>query len=213
MAQRSASCLRGRLVLLVSAVIGCSFYFPETVTAQDPCLKDLKKCFKHPVMRDLVDKLQKSLPRLEELVSPATEQAVLHTTPQALGVEGSIGSQQFVMKDDGSLEFNRVDVFDTGRYTCSLRYFFNKKKEMTEINYMVYVYHKPDKSIHLRAEFLVESCDNHLMNDYERHLLENLEKLVLSVQCEVHHWKTVCHTVTNVLVALTHKLVFQFVGV
>ncbi|XP_053116102.1 uncharacterized protein LOC128329260 isoform X5 [Hemicordylus capensis] len=120
-------------------------------------------------------------------------------------------SQRFVLTDDGNLELYNIQGSDSGGFTCKVNYMYNGEQLTTEINFMVYVYHMPEKSINLLSEFTSESCENNIVASFEKYLLEKLESLVNNLGCEIQQWSTQCHSSTDSLEKITHRITFQFV--
>ncbi|XP_067326662.1 zona pellucida-binding protein 2-like [Anolis sagrei] len=120
------------------------------------------------------------------------------------------GSKKFILSDDGNLEIYSIKSSDSGRYTCKVSYLYNSTQLTTEIHFMVYVYHIPDKSIHLSSEFTAESCKTNKIDSYEKHLLEKMESLISNLSCEIKEWSTECHTSTDAVEKMTYKLTLQF---
>ncbi|XP_010209952.1 PREDICTED: zona pellucida-binding protein 2-like [Tinamus guttatus] len=82
---------------------------------------------------------------------------------------------------------------------------------MTQVHFMIYVYHKPGRSLHLASEFKTGSCETSTVVSFEKRLLEDLKKLIHDLQCGIQQWNVQCHAATDSIAALTHKLTFQFV--
>nr|XP_008111179.1 PREDICTED: zona pellucida-binding protein 1 isoform X3 [Anolis carolinensis] len=120
------------------------------------------------------------------------------------------GSKKFLLSEDGNLEIYSIKSSDSGRYTCKVNYLYNTEQLTTEIHFMVYVYHIPDKSLHLSSEFTAESCKTDKIASYEKHLLEKLESLISNLSCEIKEWSTQCHASTDAVEKITYKLTFQF---
>ncbi|XP_042331714.1 zona pellucida-binding protein 2-like [Sceloporus undulatus] len=119
-------------------------------------------------------------------------------------------SNKFILSDDGNLEIYNVKGSDSGRYTCKVKYIDNTEQMTTEIHFMVYVYHIPDKSIYLSSEFTAGTCKTNTVVSYEKYLLEKLESLISNLNCEIKQWSVQCHTSTDTLEKITYKLTVQF---
>lgn len=74
------------------------------------------------------------------------------------------------------------------------------------------VYHMPGRSIHLSSRFAIQTCETNLVASFEKYLLEQLENLIHSLECEIQQWHVQCHASTDTLEKLTHRLTFQFAG-
>uniref|UniRef100_A0A7M4F652 Zona-pellucida-binding protein 1/2 N-terminal domain-containing protein n=1 Tax=Crocodylus porosus TaxID=8502 RepID=A0A7M4F652_CROPO len=140
-------------------------------------------------------------------------QRIIDPKYQWIGPMGLITkeSQRFLLTDEGNLEVYNIHASDSGSYTCSVIYMHNDRHVIAEFSFMVYVYHKPGKSIHLSSEFKTETCETSAVVPFEKQLLEHLEKLMRNLQCEIQQWNTQCHAATDTVAMLTHKLIFQFV--
>ncbi|XP_043396278.1 zona pellucida-binding protein 1 isoform X2 [Chelonia mydas] len=150
---------------------------------------------------------------LKCLTQKLLKQRIIDPKYQWVGPIGLITkeSQRFVLTDDGSLEIYNIHGSDSGSYICTVIYVHNNKHVTTEIRFMVYVYHKPGKSIHLSSEFKTETCETNAVTSFEKQLLENMENLIRDLQCEIRQWNSQCHAATDTMAILTHKLTFQFV--
>ncbi|XP_073185747.1 zona pellucida-binding protein 1-like [Lepidochelys kempii] len=150
---------------------------------------------------------------LKCLTQKLLKQRIIDPKYQWVGPIGLITkeSQRFVLTDDGSLEIYNIHGSDSGSYICNVIYVHNNKHVTTEIRFMVYVYHKPGKSIHLSSEFKTETCETNVVTSFEKQLLENMENLIRDLQCEIRQWNSQCHAATDTMAMLTHKLTFQFV--
>ncbi|CAM5117475.1 unnamed protein product [Natator depressus] len=150
---------------------------------------------------------------LKCLTQKLLKQRIIDPKYQWVGPIGLITkeSQRFVLTDDGSLEIYNIHGSDSGSYICNVIYVHNNKHVTTEIHFMVYVYHKPGKSIHLSSEFKTETCETNAVTSFEKQLLENMENLIRDLQCEIRQWNSQCHAATDTMAMLTHKLTFQFV--
>ncbi|XP_077773766.1 uncharacterized protein LOC114581908 isoform X1 [Podarcis muralis] len=120
-------------------------------------------------------------------------------------------SQRFLLTDDGSLQIYNIKGSDSGGYTCKVNYIYKAEQMTTEIHFMVYVYHMPEKSLRLSSEFTVQTCETNAVASFEKHFLKKLESLVYNLGCEIKQWSTQCHASTDTLEKITHKLTFQFV--
>nr|XP_008111178.1 PREDICTED: zona pellucida-binding protein 2 isoform X2 [Anolis carolinensis] len=143
-----------------------------------------------------------------EATTAVTE--VQQSSNQVSGKEEKTGSKKFLLSEDGNLEIYSIKSSDSGRYTCKVNYLYNTEQLTTEIHFMVYVYHIPDKSLHLSSEFTAESCKTDKIASYEKHLLEKLESLISNLSCEIKEWSTQCHASTDAVEKITYKLTFQF---
>ncbi|KAJ7313672.1 hypothetical protein JRQ81_005268 [Phrynocephalus forsythii] len=132
---------------------------------------------------------------------------------QWIGPLGSITeeSHRFVLTGDGSLDIYSIEARDSGRYTCEVKYIYHAKQLTSKIHFMVYVYHMPGKSIHLSSEFIVGTCETNTVASLEKYLLQKLESLISSLDCELRQWSAQCHTSADALEKITHTLTFQFV--
>ncbi|XP_072910555.1 zona pellucida-binding protein 1-like isoform X2 [Hemitrygon akajei] len=112
-----------------------------------------------------------------------------------IGPNGLISkeSQRFVITDNGNLVFDTIYVVDSGNYTCNLMYRLDLKQVTRLVRYTVYVYHNPNKSVRLEADFYATKCNNNEITKFEKHLQKQLEDAVQDLQCEVHHWNSACH--------------------
>ncbi|XP_060103722.1 uncharacterized protein LOC132577949 [Heteronotia binoei] len=119
-------------------------------------------------------------------------------------------TRRFFLTDDGSLEIRSVQGTDAGPYACKINYADEDKPMTTETNFMVYVYHMPGRSIHLSSEFVIQTCEMNLVASFEKFLLEQLENLTRSLECEIRQWQVECHAATDTMDKLTYKLTFQF---
>ncbi|XP_066485294.1 zona pellucida-binding protein 2-like [Tiliqua scincoides] len=122
----------------------------------------------------------------------------------------TIESQRFVLTEDGNLQIYHIQGSDSGGYSCRVNYLYNDEEFTTEVSFIVSVYHKPKKSLHLSSEFTAESCENNAVASFEKHLLEKLEALIQNLGCEIKQWSTRCHASADTLEKLTHKFTFQF---
>nr|XP_056713842.1 zona pellucida-binding protein 2-like [Euleptes europaea] len=119
-------------------------------------------------------------------------------------------TKRFVLTDDGCLEIHSVQGSDAGSYTCNINFIYENNQMTKETNFMVYVYHKPGRSIQLSSEFAIQTCETNLVASFEKYLLEQLENLIHNLQCEIQQWHVECHANTDTLEKLTYKLTFQF---
>ncbi|XP_062423955.1 zona pellucida-binding protein 1-like isoform X5 [Rhea pennata] len=149
---------------------------------------------------------------LKCLTEKLLKQGINDPEYQWVGPTGLItkDSERLVLAE-GCLEIYNIHAGDTGSYTCKVTYVYNAKHLMTEVRFMIYVYHKPGKSLHLASEFKAESCETSEVVSFEKRLLEDLKTLIHGLQCEIQQWKMQCHAATNTIAMLTHKLIFQFV--
>uniref|UniRef100_A0A674J2P2 Ig-like domain-containing protein n=2 Tax=Terrapene triunguis TaxID=2587831 RepID=A0A674J2P2_9SAUR len=138
---------------------------------------------------------------LKCLTQKLLKQRIIDPKYQWIGPIGLITkeSQRFVLTDDGSLEIYNIHGSDSGSYICNVIYVHNNKYVTTEIRFMVYVYHKPGKSIHLSSEFKTETCETNAVASFEKQLLENMENLIRDLQCEIRQWNTQCHAATDTM--------------
>ncbi|XP_038626223.1 uncharacterized protein LOC119948806 [Tachyglossus aculeatus] len=120
-------------------------------------------------------------------------------------------SQRFIVTDEGNLEFFNIRGSDSGNYICTIAYTHGDVHITTEIHFLVYVYHTPEKSINLSAEFETDTCENNVIASFEKRLLKNLEALVRDLHCEIREWNSQCHSASDAMSLLTHKLTFMFV--
>ncbi|XP_068787407.1 zona pellucida-binding protein 1-like isoform X8 [Struthio camelus] len=119
-------------------------------------------------------------------------------------------SQRLVLTED-CLEIYNIHASDSGSYTCKVTYVHNDKHMVTEVHFMIYVYHKPGKSLHLASEFKTGSCETSAVVSFEKKLLEDLKKLIHDLQCGIQQWNVQCHAATDTTAMLTRKLTFHFV--
>ncbi|XP_025029310.1 zona pellucida-binding protein 1-like [Python bivittatus] len=120
-------------------------------------------------------------------------------------------SQRFVLNGDGSLEIYKIKASDSGSYTCKVNYMYNHEHLTTEIHFIVYVYHVPERSIYMSSEFTSGTCETSTIALFEKYLLEKLESLIYNLGCEIKQWNTQCHAATDTLEKITHKFTFQFI--
>lgn len=64
----------------------------------------------------------------------------------------------------------------------------------------------------MSSEFTIQTCEMNLVAAFEKYLLEQLENLIHSLECEIQQWRVECHASTDTLEKLTYKLTFQFAG-
>ncbi|XP_059828304.1 zona pellucida-binding protein 2-like isoform X1 [Hypanus sabinus] len=128
-----------------------------------------------------------------------------------IGPNGLISkeSQRFVITDNGNLVFDTIYVVDSGNYTCNLMYRLDLKQVTRLVRYTVYVYHNPNKSVRLEADFYATKCNNNEITKFEKHLQKQLEDAVQDLQCEVHHWNSACHGIKPS--PMSHIFNFQFI--
>ncbi|XP_043396279.1 uncharacterized protein LOC119565343 isoform X3 [Chelonia mydas] len=194
------------------SLAAAALLLPEPA-AGSPCFLDKTRLIKKGaarLKRENIDRIHDSVAFFETggVTSIPDAPQISH---QILGIEGSTKSQRFVLTDDGSLEIYNIHGSDSGSYICTVIYVHNNKHVTTEIRFMVYVYHKPGKSIHLSSEFKTETCETNAVTSFEKQLLENMENLIRDLQCEIRQWNSQCHAATDTMAILTHKLTFQFV--
>uniref|UniRef100_A0A6I8N020 Tyrosine-protein kinase ephrin type A/B receptor-like domain-containing protein n=1 Tax=Ornithorhynchus anatinus TaxID=9258 RepID=A0A6I8N020_ORNAN len=79
------------------------------------------------------------------------------------------------------------------------------------IGLITQVYHTPGKSINLSTEFETDTCENNVIASFEKRLLKNLEALVHDLHCEIREWNSQCHSASDAMSLLTHRLTFMFV--
>ncbi|XP_039766597.1 zona pellucida-binding protein 2-like [Ornithorhynchus anatinus] len=120
-------------------------------------------------------------------------------------------SQRFILTDEGNLEFFNIHGSDSGNYICTIAYARGDRHITTEIHFLVYVYHTPGKSINLSTEFETDTCENNVIASFEKRLLKNLEALVHDLHCEIREWNSQCHSASDAMSLLTHRLTFMFV--
>uniref|UniRef100_A0ABM5GQS4 Zona pellucida-binding protein 2-like n=1 Tax=Pogona vitticeps TaxID=103695 RepID=A0ABM5GQS4_9SAUR len=132
---------------------------------------------------------------------------------QWTGPRGSITkeSHRFLLTNVGSLDIYNIEASDSGHYTCKVKYIYHGKQLTSEIHFMVYVYHMPWKSIHLSSEFTVGTCETSTVASFEKYLFQKLESLISNLDRELKQWTIQCHTATDTLEKITHKLTLHFV--
>ncbi|XP_051791188.1 zona pellucida-binding protein 1-like [Erpetoichthys calabaricus] len=127
--------------------------------------------------------------RTEALASEKLDAKYTWTSPTGPVAEMS---RRLTTTSTGDLILHHIKGSDAGNYTCFLRYILASTNGQVTLNYLVYVYHHPEISIHATVSFFVKSCESSLNTKFKQYIEETLENLIKGLNCEEHLMQTDC---------------------